>query len=126
MNPIQQIIDSVDDALVRIKQDLKLDILGEDMLQVYSWHQTWSSTSCGFGGVAGQAITTAQTVVIMYEGNGAYVYHHGRFAYKLHLDDRRTKDFANKFLVDQTFPGLYDIMNSDVYRFISYDLPQIK
>lgn len=46
----------------------------------YSFPQTWGSTALGFGGIGGQAITTAQTYVVL--ANGAiYVYFGSRFAY---------------------------------------------
>lgn len=49
---------------------------------VYSWPQVWSDTSCGFGGIAGQAMTQAQATVFICRLTGAVaVYHAGRFAY---------------------------------------------
>ena len=51
-------------------------------LEVFSWPQTWESTSCG-SGAGGAAITTAQTVVVMAPGRAreVHVYHAWRFAY---------------------------------------------
>lgn len=44
--------------------------------------QTWGSTSLGFGGIGGQAITEAYTVVVDSDRAGACaVYFGGRFAY---------------------------------------------
>lgn len=44
--------------------------------------QTWSSTALGFGGIGGQAITSAYTVVASCSvAGGAAVYFGGRFAY---------------------------------------------
>ena len=46
--------------------------------------QTWSSTSLGFGGIGGQAITDAYTVVLeSHQGGGYCVYFGGRFAYRI-------------------------------------------
>ena len=46
--------------------------------------QTWSSTSLGFGGVGGQAITDSYTVVIeSLQILGFCVYFGGRFAYRI-------------------------------------------
>jgi len=54
--------------------------------RVYAFTQTWSDTSCGFGGMAGQAITEALTVVFRY-GNFAAVFIAGRFAYWLMINE---------------------------------------
>lgn len=54
----------------------------EDLISVYHFPQTWSDTSLGFGGVAGQAFTRAYTTVIVNDANRvACVYFAGRFAY---------------------------------------------
>ena len=46
--------------------------------------QQWSSTSLGFGGIGGQAITEAYTVVLeSRQGAGYCVYFGGRFAYRI-------------------------------------------
>lgn len=48
------------------------------------FEQTWMSTALGFGGIGGQAITSAYTVVIDYMFTNEYsVYFAGRFAYKV-------------------------------------------
>jgi hypothetical protein len=74
--------------------------------------QTWGDTSLGFGGMAGQAITTAYTVIIGHE-NTEYlcVYFGGRFAYG--LDKRKcdmellTKDISNQNMADVHSKGKY-------------------
>jgi hypothetical protein len=44
--------------------------------------QTWSSTACGFGGIAGQAVTKAFTVIMKNESTGNYyVFVNGQYAY---------------------------------------------
>jgi hypothetical protein len=44
--------------------------------------QTWSSTALGFGGIGGQAITSAYVCIIQSDFIGQYaVYFGGRFAY---------------------------------------------
>ena len=52
-------------------------------LDIHLWKQSWSDTSCGFGGIGGQAITRAYTLVFIDEYlhlGGAVVYHNFRFA----------------------------------------------
>ena len=46
--------------------------------------QTWGSTALGFGGIGGQAITPAYTIILESEqGAGFCVYFGGRFAYRI-------------------------------------------
>lgn len=55
-----------------------------DMEVVAMFPQTWGSTALGFGGIGGQAITTAYTIVIYSELIGQYcVYFGGRIAYRI-------------------------------------------
>lgn len=54
----------------------------EREIEIYSFPQTWGSTALGFGGVGGQAFTTAITVVVIH-GREACVYFGGAFAYKI-------------------------------------------
>jgi hypothetical protein len=53
-----------------------------DDLEWYSWPQTWGNTTLGFGGIGGQAITTAQTILVTDTLTGVVaIYHGGKFAY---------------------------------------------
>lgn len=55
-----------------------------DLIVHAMFPQDWSSTSLGFGGVGGQAITTAYTVIIESDYClGFCVYFNGRFAYRI-------------------------------------------
>lgn len=49
--------------------------------------QTWGDTSLGFGGMAGQAMTEAFTVVLMSDHAHFLVYWGGLFGYRLDLRD---------------------------------------
>lgn len=69
------------DALSRLQLHIERDVTFEEVT-VYSWPQVWSDGSCGFGKPAGQALTSAQTVLVMLGGSGPVcVYHRGQFAY---------------------------------------------
>lgn len=71
-------------------------------VHVFSWPQIWSDCSCGFGGPAWQAITIAQTVVVLCSLSGALaVYHNGRFAYLV----RRQSDAFRQAFIQQRLPG---------------------
>lgn len=51
-------------------------------VNVYTFPQTWSNTACGHGGVAGQAFTTAYTVVVECQHSQACAVYFGpRLAY---------------------------------------------
>lgn len=52
----------------------------EDDIEVYCFPQTWGSTALGFGGIGGQAMTTAYTTVVLC-CDVAAVYFGGRLAY---------------------------------------------
>ena len=57
-----------------------------DAYKVYAFTQTWSDTSCGFGGMAGQSITDALTVVFR-RGNFAAVFIAGKYAYHVMINE---------------------------------------
>lgn len=59
---------------------------------IYSFQQEWGDTTCGHGGVGGQAITPSQTYVFDVIGGGYYVYQGGRFSYRI---DRPSDEFFN-------------------------------
>lgn len=69
--------------------------------EVYCHPQTWENTACGFGGVAGQAMTTAYTVVLWDFQAGAHVFHAGRHAYHV---ERPGKNFREA-LRNHALPG---------------------
>ena len=73
-----------------------------------SFPQTWSSTALGFGGIGGQAITSAQTVVFT-DHHYAFVYFGGGFAYFL----ERPNDL---FWKDLTSQRLEEVSKASIYR----------
>jgi hypothetical protein len=60
--------------------------------------QDWSSTALGFGGMGGQAITGAYTVIIeSKQACGFCVYFGGRFAYRIEKPNEKFfDDIANR------------------------------
>lgn len=70
--------------------------------ELYAFPQTWSNTSCGHGGMAGQAFTTAMTYAIVdHDASMCWVYTRGEFLYT--MTDRaryeahiRDNDFPEK------------------------------
>lgn len=64
--------------------------------------QTWGSTALGFGGIGGQAITTAYTIVLHNTLDGQLAVYFGRrFAYKL---KKATEKFAADVARQQLLP----------------------
>ncbi len=59
--------------------------------QVYSFQQTWGNTTCGHGGVGGQAITPAQTFVFQSD-RAWYVYQGGQFSYRIETPSEKFFD----------------------------------
>ena len=70
-----------------------------DNVDVVMFSQTWGSTALGFGGVGGQAITTAYTVVVYGPMGDACVYFGGRLAYRIeHLNDTFRNDMQDRHM----------------------------
>jgi hypothetical protein len=72
-------------------------------LTVYSmFPQTWSSTALGFGGIGGQAISSAYVCVIESRLVGDFaVYFGGQFAYVINRPNEKFwEDIAQKRMVD--------------------------
>jgi hypothetical protein len=71
-------------AMIQATLDDASARLGGDFtgLEVISFRQTWPDASCGFGGIAAQVLTDAQTVVVSAPDRSlALVYVRGEFAY---------------------------------------------
>lgn len=77
-----------------------------DECGVYQFPQVWGSTALGFGGLGGQAITTADTTIVS-DGRSAAVYFGGRLAYVIERvgqafwDDVRNFQMADKALAEK-------------------------
>ena len=88
---------------------LRIDYSKEDPLyrfniddfSVYVFEQTWGSTALGFGGMGGQAMTTANTIVLIPINNhqDCFVYFAGRFAYSVPYSDVFGNDVINYSVV---------------------------
>lgn len=71
--------------------------------------QTWGSTALGFGGIGGQAMTTAYTTVVEdYNSGWVGVFFGERLAYKIKNPNRRFyDDIANGKMVEVAKCGVY-------------------
>ena len=80
-------------------------------IEVYAmFNQTWSSTALGFGGLGGQAITNAYTIVLRSNYLGEYcVYFGGRFAYHIkRINQKFIEDVMNRQMCEVKHKSKYD------------------
>lgn len=100
---------AIEVLLVEKDIPLRIDYSKEDPLyrfnindfSVYIFEQTWGSTALGFSGMGGQAITTANTIVLIPINNNqdCFVYFAGRFAYSVPYSDIFGDDVMNYSVV---------------------------
>ena len=69
-----------------------------DDFDLHMFEQTWGSTSLGFGGIGGQAITTEFTYVFtpVHCNQNAFVYFGDQFAYEANYSDAFVEDLRNR------------------------------
>lgn len=68
-----------------------------DIERIFLFQQTWSDTGCGFGGIRGQAITNAFTVVLQLSDNQTAVYINKSFAYYIKNPNNKFKEDLKNF-----------------------------
>ena len=81
-----------------------------DDFEVHIFEQVWGSTALGFGGMGGQAITTARTYVFVPVtcDQKCFVYFAGKFAYAV--------DYSEKFMKDVYDENMVAVYESDKYK----------
>ena len=69
-----------------------------DDFDIEIFDQTWSSTALGFGGIGGQAITTARTYVFLPVtcNQKCFVYFAGQFAYAVPWSEKFFADVKSR------------------------------
>lgn len=87
--------------ITKQRKHTSLDISVEAMFV-----QTWSSTALGFGGIGGQAITDAYTIILRSEVTGEHcVYFGSRFAYRIdHPNDNFYNDMQSRQMAHKAHP----------------------
>ena len=78
--------------------------------ELHTFEQTWGSTALGFGGIGGQAMTTARTYVFIPIGinQKCFVYFAGSFAYAV--------DYSDKFMQDVLGCNVASVAESGKYK----------
>ncbi len=102
--------------LLTIEDDLKFrfDYSNEqptiDDFDIIVFEQTWGSTALGFGGIGGQAMTSAMTYVFIPVtcDQECFVYFGGRFAYHV--------PYSSAFLKDVNCQRVESVARADKYR----------
>ena len=81
-----------------------------DDFEIHVFEQTWGSTALGFGGVGGQAMTSATTYVFIPIGinQKCFVYFAGSFAYAV--------DYSDKFMEDVWSCNVVAVHESGKYK----------
>ena len=81
-----------------------------DDFELHTFEQTWGSTALGFGGVGGQAMTSATTYVFIpiVINQKCFVYFAGRFAYAV--------DYSEKFMKDVLGCNVAPVYESGKYK----------
>lgn len=90
-------------------------LAGIDDFEMYTFPQTWGSTSLGFGGMGGQAMTTANTYVFIpqYVNQKCFVYFGSRFAYAVPYSEKFMEDVKKGNMVSVMRSGKYLIKEED-------------
>lgn len=90
------------------KEDKHFRISVDDFA-MYIFEQTWESTALGFGGIGGQAMTTANTYVFIPVTchQNCFVYFDGRFAYQVPCSKSFMEDVRNHSMKSVNQSRLY-------------------
>ena len=86
-----------------------------DDFEMYTFEQMWGDTTCGFGGMGGQAMTTCRTYVFVpqVDGEDCFVYFGGRFAYKVPYSKIFMDDVNKQQMVAVYGKGKYMVDNKE-------------
>jgi hypothetical protein len=71
------------------------------ILDMVAFTQLWSSTSLGFGGIGGSAMTTGLTTIYIIPSTkttDGWVFFNSGFAYKAEIDDTFLKDMEKRYM----------------------------
>lgn len=81
-----------------------------DDFELHTFEQIWGSTALGFGGIGGQAMTTARTYVFVSItcNQKCFVYFAGRFAY--------ATDYSSVFIDDVRKGNMEPVARSKKYN----------
>lgn len=102
--------------ILAIEEDLpyrfdykKQDRVSINDFELYTFDQVWGSTALGFGGVGGQAMTTARTYVLVPEDGvqNCFIYFAGKYAYEVPYSDVLMADIQRQSMEPVSKKGKY-------------------
>lgn len=108
-NMAREILAIEDDLIHRINYHTNTKSTINDF-ELYTFNQLWGSTALGFGGIGGQAMTTARTYVfIPYDTNEQFVhvYFGSRWAYSVPYTESLWEDVKNQRMESVAASGKY-------------------
>ena len=88
------------DLWFRFSPDKWNNFVSPDDFEIHVFEQTWGSTALGFGGIGGQAITTANTYVFVPVtcNQNAFVYFGSQFAYEAEVNSVFIEDLQKQIM----------------------------
>ena len=109
-----EILDIESDLPYRFDYTLKYPPQIDDF-DLFTFEQVWSSTALGFGGIGGQAITSATTYVFIPKSTESkcFVYFAGKFAYSV--------KYSRKFMEDVIANNVASVGASAKYSIASHN-----
>lgn len=80
-------------------------------IEVWVFDQSWGDTSLGYGGPAGQAVTTASTIVVKHHSTYCVYFGGGRLAYSIDIGVSSPEGRAKimEDLHDFNMAGIWDV-----------------
>jgi hypothetical protein len=105
----REILSIEEDLPLRFDYNEKSYPITLDDFKLYTFEQIWGSTALGFGGIGGQALTSARTYVFVPVNcnQKCFVYFGDRFAYKV--------DYSQKFMDDVLDGNMESVARSVKY-----------
>lgn len=100
------------------EQYIKENLKQYPEVEVYSFPQGWGSTALGYGGIGGQAMTSAQTIVLydVCEGIARVYFGGGRLAYEIKNPNQLFFDDLSRWQMKEiSRSGAYRRKDTDVY-----------
>lgn len=91
----REVLSIEEDILFRFNHRGKTRV---DDFEMYTFEQIWGDTTCGLGGIGGQAMTTCRIYVFIpqVDGEDCVVYFGGKFAYKVPYSEIFMDDVRNQ------------------------------
>ena len=108
----------INDLVTEFEKRIKEEYKTYPEVEVYSFPQGWGSTALGYGGIGGQAMTSAQTIVLYdaCEGITRVYFGGGRLAYEIKNPNQLFfEDLSRWQMKEVSRSGAYRRKDTDVY-----------